>query len=220
MMQATRTVAPRAVQNDSGIRPNGDLLTDREIVPWRVLSKKPALDASPWVRCWVETVELPTGKVYDDFYTIELPDYAIIFALTESGEVVAERNYRHGARDVCLVLPAGIIDSGEAPEAAARRELLEETGYEAREWQPLGSYVIDGNRGCGRMYAFLARGARRTQAQELDEMEQIQVQLLPVRELSDMLVRGEVRTLATAAATGMALNLLSREPQMETPAHD
>ena len=195
-------------------------MTDREIVPWRVLSQKPALDASPWVRCWVETVELPTGKVYDDFYTLELPDYAIVFALTDGGEVVAERNYRHGARDVCLVLPAGIIDRGEKPETAARRELLEETGYEAREWRSLGSYVIDGNRGCGHMHAFLAHGARQTRAQELDDMEQIEVQLLPVRELSDMLFRGEVRTLATAAATGMALNALSREAELETPAHD
>jgi len=192
-------------------------LTDREIVPWRVLSQKPALDASPWVRCWVETVELPTGKVYDDFYTIELPDYAIVFAVTDSGDVVAERNYRHGARDVCLVLPAGIINKGEEPLAAAKRELGEETGYEAGDWQPLGSYVVDGNRGCGRMYAFLARGARRAQAQELDKMEQIEVQLLPVRDLSDMLFRGEIRTLATAAATGMALNVLSREARLETP---
>ena len=186
-------------------------MSDREIIPWRVLSKQTALDASPWVTCWVETVELASGQVYDDFYTIEMRDYAIVFALTDSGEVVAERNYRHGAGQICTVLPAGFIDDGEAPLDAAKRELREETGYEARDWRPLGSYVVDGNRGCGRMHAFLARGAALTAHTELDEMEQIEVQLLPLRDMADMLYRGEVKTLATAATAGMALHILAED---------
>jgi ADP-ribose pyrophosphatase len=194
-----------------GKLPSGDLLTDSEIIPWRVLSREIALDASPWVRCWVETVELPTGKVYDDFYTVEMRDFALVFALTDSGEVVAERNYRHGLRDIAIVLPAGFIDDGEAPLHAAQRELREETGYEATDWRPLGTYVLDGNRGCGRMHAFMARHARPVAHQELDEMEQIQVELLPLGRLSQMLLNGEVRTIATAAATGIALHVLAQE---------
>ena len=176
-----------------------------------MLSREVALDASPWVRCWVETVELPTGKVYDDFYTVEMRDFAIVFALTDANEIVAERNYRHGLGDIATVLPAGFIDDGEEPEAAARRELREETGYEASDWRWLGKYVMDGNRGCGHMHAFMARGARPSAHQELDEMEQIQVQLLPLQRLSDMLLNGEVKTIATAAATGMALHVLAQE---------
>jgi ADP-ribose pyrophosphatase len=186
-------------------------LTDTEIIPWRVLSREIALDASPWLRCWVETVQLPTGKVYDDFYTVEMRDFAIVFALTDAYEVVAERNYRHGLGEVATVLPAGFIDDGEAPLHAAQRELREETGYEASQWRSLGSYVLDGNRGCGHMHAFLARGARAASHQELDEMEQIQVELLPLQRLSDMLLNGEVKTIATAAATGMALHVLAQE---------
>jgi len=187
------------------------LLTDTEIVPWRVLSREVALDASPWLRCWVETVQLPTGKTYDDFYTVEMRDFAIVFALTGDNEVVAERNYRHGLGEVAIVLPAGFIDDGEAPLHAAQRELREETGYEASEWRDLGTYVLDGNRGCGHMHAFMARGARAATQQELDEMEQIQVELLPLARLSEMLLNREVKTIATAAATGMALHVLAQE---------
>jgi ADP-ribose pyrophosphatase len=187
------------------------LLTNTEIIPWRVLSREVALDASPWLRCWVETVQLPTGKTYDDFYTVEMRDFAIVFALTDANEVVAERNYRHGLGEIAIVLPAGFVDDGEEPLHAAQRELREETGYEATDWRDLGTYVLDGNRGCGHMHAFMARGAYEASSQELDEMEQIQVELLPVERLSEMLLNREVKTIATAAATGMALHVLAQD---------
>jgi len=184
-------------------------LKDTKILPWRVLSRELALDATPWLRCWVETVQLPNGKTVKDFYKLGLPDYAVIFAVTGDGQVVAERSYRHGVGEVCTVLPAGMLEPGEEPEAAARRELLEETGYEAAKWQALGSYVVDSNRGSCHMYAYLALGGRLTAEQQLDEMEEIRVELLEIQQVSRMLLAGEFKTLATAAAAGLALNALS-----------
>lgn len=174
-----------------------------------MLSRELALDASPWLRCWVETVQLPTGKTVEGFYKLRLPDYAVIFALTDADQVVFERSYRHGVGKVCTVLPAGMLEEGELPEAAARRELMEETGYEATTWQALGSYVVDSNRGCCEMHAFLARGARLAGAQQLDDMEEIQVELLDRQQVSRMLLAGEFKTLATASTAGLALNALS-----------
>ena len=176
-----------------------------------MLSREVALDASPWLRCWVETVQLPTGKTYDDFYTVEMRDFAIVFALTDDNKVVAERNYRHGLGEIALVLPAGFVDDGEDPLHAAQRELREETGYEATNWRDLGTYVLDGNRGCGHMHAFMAHSAHQASHQELDEMEQIQVELLPLERLSQMLLNREIKTIATAAAAGMALHVLAQE---------
>src|SRR5947207_11562367 len=101
------------------------------------------------MRVWSEAVQLPDGRVVEEFSTIELPDYVVVVALTPDGRVVVERNYKHGPRRVCLNLPAGYLERGEEPLAAARRELLEETGYAAEEWVSLGGFAKDGNRGCG-----------------------------------------------------------------------
>lgn len=177
---------------------------DVDPAPWRTLSRKLAFDASPWVRHWVEKVELPNGIIADDFHTIELRDFAIVLALTSDGLVIGERHYRHGVGEVCFVLPAGYVEPGEAPLAAAQRELLEETGYRADDWLSLGSFVVDGNRGCGRMHAFLARGAHEVQPQDLDSMEEIHVDLIPLDAVLMMLSKGEIKTLATAAALGLA----------------
>jgi ADP-ribose pyrophosphatase len=171
---------------------------------WQTLSRRLAFDASPWLRHWVETVKLPTGEVATDFHTVESREFAVVLALTSDGLVVGERQYRHGVGEVCFVLPAGYLEQSEGPLAAAQRELLEETGYQADEWRALGSYVVDGNRGCGRMHAFLAREARRATEQTLDRLEQIDIELRPLNDLLRMLANGEIKTLPTAATLGLA----------------
>jgi ADP-ribose pyrophosphatase len=156
-------------------------------------------------------VRLPSGRTADDFHTIELRDYAVIFALTSDGRVLCEESYRHGLGDVCLVLPAGFVEPGEQPAAAAQRELLEETGYASDRWQPLGSFVVDGNRGCGRAHMFLARDVRCVAEPRLDDMEELDLRLLPLAEVEAMLAGGKLRTLAAASATALALVALARE---------
>jgi ADP-ribose diphosphatase len=177
---------------------------------WRVRSRRLAFDAAPWLRHWVETVELPDGTVLNDFHVVESRDFAVVLALTPQGLIVGERHYRHGVGEVCFVLPAGYLEPGETPLTAAQRELLEETGYEAFDWLALGSYIVDGNRGAGRMHAFLARDARLTQDQALDNTEQIDVELRPLDQVFQMLLRGEIRTLATAATLGLAQIALTK----------
>lgn len=178
---------------------------DRPLSPWEMLARRELLDGRPWLRVWAEDVRLPDGRVIEDFYTIEMPDYVVVIALTPDARVVIERNYKHGPRRVCLNLPAGYLDAGEDPHAAAQRELLEETGYVAEEWRPLGSFANDGNRGCGRGHFFLARGARQAAAPDSVDLEEMEIGLLPLDELAQAAFRGDVGILSIAAAIGLAV---------------
>jgi ADP-ribose pyrophosphatase len=188
------------------------------LLPWRVLSRRLAYDASPWVRHWVEAVELSDGRRVDDFHTIEGRDFAVAVAINLEGYVVAERAYRHGAAEVCLTLPAGYLEPGEAALDAARRELLEETGFGGGGWVHLGTFAVDGNRGCGRMHAFLARGVAPVAEPVPSGLEEVQVVLMPVSDLQAALLQGDVRTLSTAAALGLAALALGSDATAALPA--
>jgi len=154
---------------------------------------------------WAETVRLPDGRVVDGFCTLEMPDYAVVVALTADGCAIVERNYKHGPRRVCLNLPAGYLEPGEAPEDAARRELLEETGYVADEWLALGSFVTDGNRGAGTGHFFLARGAHLAAEPSSGDLEEMRVELMRLDELSHAAHRGNIAVLGIVAAVGLAV---------------
>jgi ADP-ribose pyrophosphatase len=171
---------------------------------WETIARREMLDRRPWLRVWSEDVRLPDGRVIADFSTIEMPDFVVIVALTASGLVVAERNYKHGPRRVGLHLPAGYLEPGEDPLAAAQRELLEETGYAAEDWMPLGHFCNDGNRGCGTGYYFLARGARQIATPDAGDLEEIAVELHPLDVLLAATRNGEVNVFSIAAAIGLA----------------
>ena len=98
-------------------------MTDTEIVPWRVLSRELALDASPWLRCWVETVQLPTGKTVEGFYKLRLPDYAVIFAIT--GIVVFAVHSSVGEYVWFFILIGFIFIIPRAYRSASRGDALE-----------------------------------------------------------------------------------------------
>ena len=173
--------------------------------PWKTLARRTLLSRLPWLEVGDETVELPDGRVIDDFPWIRVREFAIVVALTDGNEVVVERGYKHGPRVVALSFPAGYLEPGEDPLAAGKRELREEAGYEARDWTALGRYVVDGNYGCGAEHAFLARGAHRTTALPSDDLEEFEVSLLPLPDLITAWRRGEIAQLSSAAALGLAL---------------
>ncbi len=185
---------------------------DDLLLPWEVVARREVLDRRPWLRVWSEDVRLPDCRVIADFSTIDAPDFVVIVALTTDHLVVAERNYKHGPRRVSLHLPAGYLEPGEDPLLAAQRELLEETGYAADEWSPLGSFVSDGNRGNGTGHFFLARGACRIASPNAGDLEEIAVTLQPLAALVAATRNGEVNVLAIAAAIGLAVAALSKYP--------
>jgi ADP-ribose pyrophosphatase len=177
------------------------------IRPWKVLRQQLLLSALPWLSVYREQVQLPSERIIDDFYRVVLPDFAVVVPVTTAGEIVMVRGYKHGLGRAALSVPAGLMQPAEAPLDAARRELLEETGYEAAEWKKLGSFVVDGNRQCGTMHVFAARNARATRAPEQDDTEVLQTELLGRERLLEALRAGEIATLAGAAAVALGLVL-------------
>src|SRR5437879_3086347 len=114
-----------------------------DLRPWELLETSSLLSVRPWLEVYRDRVQLPSGRVLDDFYRVVLADFAIVAAVTPGGDLVMARSYKHGLGRVSLTAPAGYVEPGEAPLRAAQRELLEETGYQAPEWHFLGQFLLD-----------------------------------------------------------------------------
>jgi len=156
----------------------------------------------------VEKIALPGGRVVDEFLHLVARDFVVVVPFTDDGRIVTIRSYKHGPRRVSLSLPAGLLDDDEQPEEAARRELLEETGYEAASWERIGSFVVDSNYGLNTEHAFIARGARRVREPQSGDLEEIQVELHDRAEVIAAIRSGDVAQLSSAAALGLALATL------------
>ena len=171
---------------------------------WQVLNSREIYRAKPWIALSLQQVRLPDGTLVDDYHCVEMPAYTVIFAETEDGQVIVERQYKHGLRKVSLTLPAGLVEPGEDTLAAAQRELLEETGYEAPDWRHLGSFVPNSNYGCGQAHLYAARGALRVAEPDAGDLEEIEVLLLSPDELLQALQAGEIGAASMALAVALA----------------
>ena len=173
---------------------------------WEVLERHELLDCSPWFKVFREAVRLEDGQtVIPDFYQIDGPSYAMIFALTVDNKVALVEQYKHGPRRAILELPAGFIEPGESPIDGAERELREETGLEAPEWHSLGTFVHDGNWGCSRCHGFLAIGASQVAAPHSGDLQQQTIHYCDLDALRRFWLSEECMMVGTAAVIGLGL---------------
>ncbi len=179
-----------------------------EIRPWEVVAERQVLEAPPWVNVSVQTVELPNGKVVDDYYQIDLGEYIVVFAQTPEGQVIVERQYKHGLGEVTLTMPSGSIEGDESPLVAAQRELLEETGYVSDEWQSIGSFVVNGNQRCGQAHYFTAKNAHNVTEPNSGDLEAMQILLMSPEEVLEALRTGGFRLLSSSMAVALVMNPL------------
>jgi ADP-ribose pyrophosphatase len=159
-----------------------------------------------------DRLRLPDGGIKDPYYVIERTDAAIIFPLTADGEIVLVSQYRPPLEMTELGLPAGLVEEGESPEKAARRELSEETGYTGGEWESLGSVASSPSLKDNWAYLFLARGVEVTTAPDPDDHELMEVIRVPVEELLGLVHSGKIVSSSGVAAIMLALERLRQAP--------
>lgn len=152
---------------------------------------------------WVTTdqVEEPGGvRVRRD--VIRHSGSVVVLAVDDSGatpRVLLERQYRHAATDYLWELPAGRIDPGEQELTAARRELLEETGYTAAHWRRILKFYASPGFVAETMSVFLATGLRSGEAQP-EEDEVIYKRMVPLPAAVRMVIRGTIRDAKTISS--------------------
>ena len=165
---------------------------------WETLSSE-YLHRRPWLTARRDVVRLPDGRIYDEYYVLEYPTWINVIALTTDGRFVMVKQYRHGLGIVSTELCAGVAEEGETPLEAARRELLEETGFGGGEWELNTVLSANPSSQNNLSYSFIARGVERMADQHLDATEDIIVEILTEDEVWDLLINDRMKQSLMAA---------------------
>ena len=140
-----------------------------------------------------------TGRSHD-FYILESRDWVNVIPITSTGDVVLIRQYRHGIRENTLEIPGGIVEPGDSPEQAARRELAEETGYLDQSMDYLGYVHPNPAILNNRCHTFVAHDVRLNGEQDQDEKEDIEIVLYPLSAIPRLIRENEITHALVLAA--------------------
>jgi len=149
----------------------------------------------------------PDKDITHRFFTISTPDWINIVATTEDGRFIMVRQHRLGTDEITLETPGGLIEEGESPEETARRELREETGYEAGEIHLLKKLSVNPAIFSNYIYFYYAGNCRRIYDQDLDPAEDIEVLTFSREEILEMIRNGPISH--TIIVTALFLYFLS-----------
>lgn len=154
---------------------------------WKVLASR-SLIKDQWIDLQADRCQLPNGVVVDPFYIFKYPDWTNAVALTTSGQVILTRQYRHGIGSTILELPGGTVDeSDNSPEEAIIRELLEETGFTFESIHSTAVVSSNPDKLNNLVHCFLAVGGKKVKEPNPGISEQIEVELVSIKEFKRLL---------------------------------
>lgn len=165
---------------------------------WKVLGSE-RLFNRPWLTVRRDRVQIPNGQINDEFYVLEYPDWVNVIAITEEGSFVMEKQYRHGLGETGYEICAGVIEEGESPLEAAKRELLEETGYGGGEWKEYMQISANPSTTNNISHCFIAKGVKKLSGQSLDRTEDISIVLMDTGQVRALLVEDQIKQSLMAA---------------------
>jgi len=128
-----------------------------------------------------------------EFQVLESTDWVNIIPITARDEVVLVRQFRHGIADYTLEIPGGMVDPEDAsPLVAARREMIEESGYDSPRVEPLGSIRPNPAIQNNTCHSFVAYGVERLHIPSFDSSEETEVELVPLVRIPDLIRNGDI----------------------------
>ena len=159
---------------------------------WKVIKSENILKLGPWLSVRQECVELPNGTQIPTWFVFEFPDWINVIAITKDGKMVMIDQYRHALGETHYEIVAGVVDEGETPLEAAKRELLEETGFGGGEWSAFMQLSPNPTNHNNMSYTFLATGVEQVTTQHEESTEDIRVHIMTKEEVYDLLQQGEI----------------------------
>ena len=147
---------------------------------WKIGNKEKLLDTPVFTVCQSQNTA-PDGKS-GKYISIDAPDWAAVIPVLD-GDFLMVRQWRHAYQGLSLEFPGGVVDPGESPEEGARRELLEETGFDAKSLTCLGSVSPNPALFSNRFHVFLAEGLTAAGGQKLDDDEFLNCERIPQEEV-------------------------------------
>lgn len=179
-------------------------MIENEKLEWEEVSCEHIVN-DEWIDFRKSRYRFPDGREFEPYYSYSRRDYVVIVATDEAGNYICVRQYRHGIKRVTTEFCAGGIercdgkeygsrldkDSAEDALAAAKRELMEETGYESDDWKFLLSVPSNATMADNYANIFVAKNCRKVCGQSLDETEFLNVHLHTRKEIDEMIAAGE-----------------------------